>query len=58
MLRLNLESLKSRWAAGEFTEVFEYATAIKNAKAIGQAETITALLELDAEALATEVNRG
>lgn len=47
--------LADRWLSGEFTDLSQYATAIKNAKAIGQAETLSTLLEMDFEGFATEV---
>ena len=43
------EALKARWAGGEFTHVEQYATAISNAKAIGQCEMIERILALEPE---------
>lgn len=43
------ESLKVRWASGEFTHVEQYATAISNAKAIGQCEMLERLITIEPE---------
>ena len=43
--------LKRRWAEGEFTSLEQYATAIKNAKAIGMSELLDNLQHLNYEEL-------
>lgn len=41
------EDLKEQWASGAFTHVERYAAAISNAKAIGQCEELSRILELE-----------
>jgi hypothetical protein len=48
------EDLKEQWASGAFTHVERYAAAIANAKAIGQCEEISRILELEHGQLANE----
>lgn len=48
--------LKEQWAAGTFTDVSQYGTAILNAKAIGACEAYTFLTELDFEQLEGELD--
>lgn len=43
------ERLKNAWAGGAFTDMGQFGTAILNAKAIGQCETLEMLKTLEAE---------
>lgn len=47
LLAVRKEELKERWASGAFTDQGQFATAIANAKAIGQCEEISFVLDLD-----------
>lgn len=49
--RLRKETFKERWAAGAFTDLSQYGTAILNAKAIGGCEMLDWFIELDYETL-------
>ena len=49
--RLRKETFKERWAAGAFTDLSQYGTAILNAKAIGGCEMLDWLIGLDHETL-------
>lgn len=46
VIKDDIELLKDQWAKGAFTGETQDATAQKNAKAIGQVETLEVLLEL------------
>lgn len=39
--------LKERWAAGEFTDMSQFGTAIQNAKAIGNCEALELVEKLE-----------
>lgn len=52
------ERLKEQWASGQFTELFEHATAIKNAQAIGECKMLEWILELDFDAINQGVQDG
>ena len=54
--QLRKEAFKERWAAGEFTDLSQYGTAILNAKAIGGCEQLDWLIGLDHEALQGELS--
>ena len=49
------EELKEEWSRGRFTELQQYATAIKNAKAIGSCETINRIRTLNYEFFCAEL---
>lgn len=51
-LEAKREGLKNQWAQGEFTYQEGYATAIKNAEAIGACVVYSDLLELEYEDIA------
>ena len=55
MLRLRVHQLKERWAAGEFTDLSQFGTAILNAKAIGNCEAYEKVAELDFEDIIGEL---
>lgn len=42
-----IEALKTRWSEGAFTDQSQFATAIMNAKAIGQCEFVAKVRDLD-----------
>jgi len=48
--------LQEQWAAGVFTDLSQFGTAILNAKAIGNVEMIERVLALDYEQLEAEIN--
>lgn len=56
VLRLWQEGLKDRWARGEFTDQQQFATAMLNAKAIGEFEALERVLGLDQQQLAAELD--
>lgn len=49
------EKLKEQWAHGEFSDVFEHATALKMACAQGAASIYKELMELDFDQLMGEI---
>jgi hypothetical protein len=49
-------NLKEQWAAGVFTDQSQFATAISNAKAIGNCEVIGRLIDFEYEQLEGEMN--
>jgi hypothetical protein len=53
-LRQGLEDEKDSWAAGAYTDQSQWATAIKNAEAIGRCGLAKTILELEPSQL--EVN--
>ena len=57
-MRQKKEVLKEQWAAGKFTDLHEYATSIKNAKAIGQCEEIDWILDMDHNVINAEIEDG
>jgi hypothetical protein len=50
-----VEEEKDRWAAGHFTDLSQFGTAILNAKAIGRCETLEDIISLDYESLCQEL---
>ena len=54
-LSSRVESLKEQWANGVFTDQSQFATAIKNAKAIGNCELCDWVVALDFEQLESEL---
>ena len=48
------DDLKEQWASGTFTHVERYAAAIANAKAIGQCEELSRMLELQFDQIEPE----
>lgn len=52
------EQLKSQWAAGSFTDLSQFGTAILNAKAIGNCEAFDRMIELEYEQLEQELDNG
>lgn len=50
------EAFKEQWAAGVFTDLSQYGTAILNAKAIGGCEQLDWLIGLDYETLKGELS--
>ena len=50
--------LKSQWAAGTFTDLSQFGTAILNAKAIGNCEAFDKIAELEYEQLESELDDG
>jgi len=48
--------LKDRWAAGEFSDMSQFGTAILNAKAIGAVEAYEGLAALDFEVMEMELS--
>ena len=55
-LRAKIEFEKERWASGAFTDQGHFATAILNAKAIGNCEGLAFTAGLDYETLASELS--
>lgn len=55
-LHQRIADLKEQWASGAFTDQSQFATAIANAKAIGNCEAIEGILSLDHEQLIGELN--
>lgn len=53
VLYARVELEKERWASGAFTDQGQFATAILNAKAIGNCEAYEFVRRLDYETLAT-----
>jgi len=49
ILRNRVNDLKEQWAAGAFTDQSQFATAILNAKAIGNCELAEFVIGLDFE---------
>jgi hypothetical protein len=47
VLRLWQEEYKEQWAAGAYTDMSQFGTAILNAKAIGNCEALERVLGLD-----------
>lgn len=58
ILRNWQDSLKSQWAAGAFTDLSQFGTAILNAKAIGNCEAFERILDLEYEQLESELDDG
>lgn len=52
-MRAQVERAKERWAAGEFLDQSQFATAVENARAIGGCEAAGFIIELDYETLVT-----
>lgn len=57
-LRSKQASWKDQWAAGAFTDVHEYATAILNAKAIGNCQMVDSVLNIELSDLYEEMEYG
>lgn len=53
-----IEERKTAWAGGTFTDQSQYATAILNAKAIGNCEAFTLVAELNFSQLLGDLNDG
>ena len=58
LLRKWKEEAKEQWAAGAFTDLSQYGTAILNAKAIGGCELIENVLDLTFEQVIGELGDG
>ena len=58
VLRNWQDQLKEQWAAGQFTDLAQFGTAILNAKAIGNCEAFQRILELEYEQLESELDDG
>lgn len=58
MARQRKLELQEQWASGKFTDQSQFGTAILNAKAIGNCETLDWFLDLDYEALLGEIDDG
>ena len=56
VLRQWISELKERWAAGAFTDMGQFGTAILNAKAVGTCEALDKVIGLEYEQLLGEVN--
>ena len=56
LLHRRQEELKEQWAAGQFTDQGQYATAILNAKAIGNCEAYEKIEVLDLETLLEDLS--
>lgn len=50
------EELKEQWAAGVFTDMSQYGTAILNAKAIGSCEAYENIEKLDFDTLVGDLS--
>lgn len=55
VLRVWVAETKDQWAAGTFTDMSQFGTAILNAKAIGHVELCERVLGLDFEQLQSEL---
>ena len=58
LLHRRQEELKEQWAAGQFTDQGQYATAILNAKAIGNCEAYERIERLELVELNEEQEDG
>lgn len=56
ILRQWILDLKEQWAAGAFTDMGQFGTAILNAKAIGNCEAFDKVIGLDYEQMVGESN--
>lgn len=56
VLRNWQHELKEQWASGAFTDQSQFATAISNAKAIGNCEAIDRVINLEYEQLEGEMD--
>ena len=58
MLALWKESVKEQWAAGAFTDMSQFGTAILNAKAIGAVQMIEQIIGIEYDRILGELGDG
>lgn len=58
MLALWKESVKEQWAAGAFTDMAQFGTAILNAKAIGAVQMIDQIINIEYDCIIGELSDG
>lgn len=58
VLALWKESVKEQWAAGSFTDMSQFGTAILNAKAIGAVQMIDQIINIEYDRIAGELSDG
>ena len=58
VLALWKESVKEQWAAGVFTDMSQFGTAILNAKAIGAVQMIDQIINIEYDRVIGELSDG
>ena len=58
VLRSWKEGVKDQWAAGAFTDMSQFGTAILNAKAIGAVQIIDQIIGIEYDRVAGELSDG
>lgn len=58
MLALWKGSVKEQWAAGAFTDMSQFGTAILNAKAIGAVQMIDQIINIEYDRVVGELSDG